>query len=52
MIVYSELHPVSPGIERLLARIAHMTAIGGGVKVSDESMPFEAHLVRKYPTEN
>ncbi|WP_156108766.1 MULTISPECIES: hypothetical protein [Luteibacter] len=52
MIAYSELHPVSPGLEKMLARVVQVSAIAGGVKVGDEPIPFADHLIRKYPNEN
>jgi hypothetical protein len=51
-MVYCRLHPVSPGTERMLASIAHMTSISGGVKVNDESLDFADFMIRPYPKES
>jgi hypothetical protein len=52
LIAYSQLHPISPGMERMLAQIAHITSISGGVKVNDERIEFSEFLIRPYPEEN
>jgi hypothetical protein len=38
LIAYSELHPISPGQERMLAKLTHMVSIGGGIKVDGEHL--------------
>jgi len=52
LIAYSTLHPISPGLERMLAVIAHMVGIGGGVKVDGEPLDLRDFLIRPYPDEN
>jgi len=38
-------------MERMLARIAHISAVAGGVKADDEPLPATSHLIRKFPDE-
>jgi len=52
LIAYSQLHPVSPGLERMLAGIAHIVAIGGGVKVDGAPLELRDFMIRAYPDEN
>lgn len=51
MIAYSELHPVSPGLERMLATVAHMVSVSGGIKVNEDPLELSDFLVRKYPND-
>jgi ABC-type cobalamin transport system ATPase subunit len=38
LIAYSQLHPISPGMERMLAALTHMVSISGGVKQDGEPL--------------
>ncbi|URL59624.1 hypothetical protein IM816_05875 [Luteibacter flocculans] len=51
LIAYSELHPLSPGQERMLAKLTHMVAIGAQVQVDGEPIPLSDHFIRKFPDE-
>lgn len=51
LIAYGRLHPISPGLERMLARVAHMTAIGGSVQVNEEPIPLREHFISPFPEE-
>jgi len=39
LIAYSELHPISPGLERMLAKLTHMVAVGG--HITSDKVPLE-----------
>lgn len=47
LIAYSELHPVSPGLERMLAKVAHMVAVGAQIKVNDVPLDFDDFTVNR-----
>lgn len=40
LIAYSELHPISPGQERMLARLTHMVAVGAQIKADDVPLDY------------
>lgn len=49
--MYCRLHPLPPGQERMLANLAHIVSVGGGVKVDGEPLSPSDFLIRPFPDE-